>query len=52
MFGYSALLDNSLGEKLSSALSDLYNILGGIPFYWYILSLALLVFSIKFLTKR
>jgi len=52
MLGYGALLDSSLGEKLRTAWQGLSNLAGDVPFYWYIVALAVLILSIKLLTRR
>lgn len=52
MFGYGALLDNSMGEHLRSALYDFTNLLKGIPFYWYVIALIVLALLAKLLVKK
>lgn len=52
MFGYGALLNNSLGDQLSGVWYDFTHLLSDVPFYWYIIALALLAFLTKLLTRR
>jgi len=52
MFGYGALLDNSFGERLGGAINDFTNLLRDVPFYWYLIALAVLVLFFKLLTKK
>lgn len=52
MFGYGALLDSSLGEKLRTAWYGFSNLVSDVPFYWYLVALAVLILCIKFLIKK
>lgn len=52
MFGYGALLDSSLGEQLRTVWYDFSNLVGDVPFYWYIAAFVVLLLFIKLLAKK
>jgi len=51
MLGYAALLDNSFGEQLRVAFNNITSLLRDVPFYWYIVALAMLFVLFKLLIK-
>jgi len=52
MFGYGALLNNSLGEQLRAAWYDFSLLVRDVPFYWYIATLVALLLFVKLLIKK